>query len=201
MPLRDGALRLYPQWLELRRAENLKLQLQKSLHWEQSRIRIHGREIPIPRLNAWYGDPGCDYQYSGYRLPLHDWTSELLELRQQVQEETGKQFNSLLANWYRDGNDSVGWHSDDEPELGHNPVIASLSLGATRRFNLRHRTRAEETLVSLALNSGSLLLMLGSTQHFWKHCVPKTRKSTFDRINLTFRYVLPKVGKERNIKD
>lgn len=192
VPIEDGEISLYPNWLDDTEAHALLPRLQKTLAWEQSSIRMQGREVRIPRLNAWYGDPGCEYQYSGYQLPLNDWTPELQRLRQKLEGDTGARFNSVLANWYRDGNDSVSWHSDDEPELGRNPVIASISLGATRRFSLKHRTLKQEPPVNLELVSGSLLLMAGCTQHNWKHSLPKTRKSTSARINLTFRHVLHK---------
>ena len=130
----------------------------------------------IPRLNAWYGDDNTDYGYSGIQLDSQRWTKELYVLKDQVQEFTGERFNSVLLNWYRDGSDSVAWHSDDEKELGLNPVIASLSLGQTRQFSLRHKTNKSLPTTSIDLAGGSLLLMKGETQHNWEHCIAKTKK-------------------------
>ena len=190
LQLAGGELTLIHNWLGEHQALDLFDRLRQSLQWEQSHIRLYGRGVSIPRLNAWYADAACEYRYSGYQMPRHDWSEELLMLREKLQLATGLSFNSVLANLYRDGNDSVGWHSDDEPELGHNPVIASISLGEVRRFCLRHKRNQEIADIELMPGSGSLLIMAGSTQHNWKHCLPKTRKSTSARINLTFRRVL-----------
>lgn len=177
-------------WLDGVQATALLHLLQAQLAWEQSTIRVYGRWCKIPRLNAWYADPGCDYAYSGLRMPVNPWTPALQNLRERLQQATGHQFNSVLANLYRDGSDSVGWHADNEPELGRNPVIASLSLGAARVFQLKHCTRADVPRQSIELGHGDLLLMSGVTQHHWHHAIPKTRKPCGIRINLTFRRVL-----------
>jgi alkylated DNA repair dioxygenase AlkB len=159
------------------------------VEWEQHLIRIRGREVASPRLSAWYGDPGAHYRYSGLSLEPRPWLPPILELKTKVEGACDAPFNSVLLNLYRDGADSMGWHSDDEPELGERPVIASLSLGATRRFRLRHRRRKDLEPVAIDLESGSLLIMQGDTQRFWKHQVPKTKRTVEPRINLTFRSI------------
>jgi len=165
--------------------------LRKEVVWEQHRIRIAGREIPCPRRSAWYGDPLAVYRYSGLRLIPRPWTATLCALRERVEHLTGARFNSVLLNLYRDGNDSMGWHADDEPELGERPTISSLSLGATRRFSMRHRERKDLSPLYLELPPGSLLVMAGETQTHWRHQLAKTRKPVGERINLTFRLIRP----------
>ncbi len=192
LDLPDADIWLLENWVPEEAQGPLMSCLQQELHWEQPQITVFGRRHPIPRLNAWYGDPGCHYGYSGHRLPLHSWHPQLAELRQRLQQG-GLVVNSVLANWYRDGNDSNGWHSDDERELGRNPLIVSLSLGETRSFHLRHKQRRAPNR-QLLLPSGSLLIMAGTTQHCWQHSLPKTRRVCGDRLNLTFRYVVPQTG-------
>ncbi|UTW45937.1 alpha-ketoglutarate-dependent dioxygenase AlkB [bacterium SCSIO 12696] len=143
--------------------------------------------MPIPRLNAWYGDRDAHYGYSGTRLPLNDWSVALMQLRQRVEGELNKRFNSALINLYRNGSDSVAWHSDDEAELGESPVIASLSLGAKRRFQMRRKSGGQR--YELTLESGALLVMTGATQRFWQHQVPKENRVEEARINITFRRI------------
>lgn len=157
--------------------------------WRQERIVVYGRAIVQPRLTAWYGDPGARYAYSGLALEPVAWTPLLAELKAQVEAAAGARFDSLLMNLYRDGRDSVSWHSDAEPELGRNPVIASLSFGATRRFQLRSRPPLPPARHELALGHGDLLVMRGATQHQWAHQVPRTARPVGPRINLTFRLV------------
>ena len=185
----DGEVRLYRHWLPTAMADTCLRDLITTLEWQQSRIRIHGQEHAIPRLNAWYGDPGCAYRYSGVRFDPLPWTDTLADIRQRLAATLGIAFNSVLANRYRDGRDSVAWHSDDEPELGHNPVIASVSLGATRRFTLKHKSRKEVPTLAVDLTHGSLLVMAGPTQHHWLHQVAKTTRIVDERVNLTFRYI------------
>lgn len=158
------------------------------LAWGQERLTLYGREHPVPRLMAWYGDPGARYRYSGVMHEPLPWTASLHQLREQLQTLCDTPFNSVLANWYRDGADCMGRHSDDEPELGEEPVIGSLSLGATRRF-LFHRRDVREPSKAIMLTGGSLLLMRGQTQRHWHHSLPRTRKPVGGRINLTFRMV------------
>lgn len=143
--------------------------------------------MAIPRLQAWYGDNYQAYTYSGLTMKALPWTPELGELRKRIEQHTGFLFNSCLANLYRDGNDTVGWHSDDEPELGVNPTIASLSLGESRDFQLKHKITKEK--LTIPLKTGGLLLMSGETQHYWQHCIPRTKRVKSPRINLTFRLI------------
>lgn len=157
--------------------------------WRQDSIKMYGREIPVPRLNAWHGDPGRTYTYSGIALEPEPWTAPLTEIRELVEVELGTSFNSVLVNLYRDGSDGVSWHSDDEPELGPAPTIASVSLGATRRFQLRHRQEPARR-AALDLEHGSVLVMRGSTQRCWHHQVPKTTRQVAPRVNLTFRQIV-----------
>jgi len=187
---RDGDVRLYRNWWSPEQADRLFEALRTELEWQQTRIRMHGKVIPVPRLDVWYGDPGHRYRYSGVQFDPKPWTDTLKAIKCELERRMGLTFNSLLANLYRDGQDSVAWHSDDEPELGVNPVIASLSLGAERRFSLRHKGREYEP-VRLDLPHGSLLLMAGATQHCWQHQLSKTARSPGPRVNLTFRTVYP----------
>lgn len=166
----------------------------KNIAWKSQTISLFGKTMLQPRLVAWFGDPGADYAYSGQRQEVLAWTECLLALRERVQQLTGSRFNSVLANLYRNERDSMGLHADDEPELGERPVIASLSLGETRTFRLKHRSRRDLKPLKLALPTGSLLVMRGDTQRFWKHEVPKSRVACEPRINLTFRWVGQKPG-------
>jgi alkylated DNA repair dioxygenase AlkB len=187
-----GAEVLYfPRWLPQEQARTALVALRNELPWAQHRIRLFGREVLTPRLCAWVGDTGASYAYSGTRFEPLPWNDTLLALRGRLQCEGMGQFNSVLANRYRDGRDSMGWHADDERELGHEPVIASISLGATRRFRLRHR-RDPSQRAELPLEHGSLLLMRGATQANYRHDLPKTTRPVGERINLTFRLVLPR---------
>ena len=171
------------------RTGGLMAGLLETVPWEVEEITIFQKVIPCPRLTAWYGDEGAGYMYSGIPHEPLPWTAELKALRDEVSAATGARFNSALLNRYRGGEDSVSWHRDDEPELGRDPVIASLSLGATRRFKLRHLATKETH--SLDLNDGSLLLMSGPSQREWEHCLTKTKRAVGERINLTFRWVEP----------
>jgi len=156
--------------------------------WKQEHIKMFGKEIDIPRLTAWFGDPERSYTYSGIALTPLEWTPLLNELRAAVEKIAGHEFNSVLLNLYRDANDSVSWHADDEPDLGREPVIGSLSLGASRRFNFRRKTDHADKFESV-LNSGDLVVMRGTSQQLWDHQVPKEPKATEPRINLTFRQI------------
>lgn len=176
----------YPAWLESH--ERVFTVLQDSLNWRQQAIRLFGRQVMQPRLIDWYADEGVRYSYSGITLEPAAWPGELETLRDRLQQASGRRFNSVLCNLYRDGRDSMGWHADNEPELGTSPVIASLNLGAQRRFRVRPRAGGASTGVDLA--PGSLLLMDGDSQHDYQHSVPKTARPVGPRINLTFRSVL-----------
>jgi alkylated DNA repair dioxygenase AlkB len=161
--------------------------LYRQLAWRQDHIKMYGKRIPIPRLQAWYGDQGTAYQYSGLTMQPHPWIPALLTLKGMSEDLADTSFNSVLANLYRDGNDGVGKHADNEPELGQNPIIASFSFGASRNLDFYHNKQSIKRRV--CLNAGSLLVMKGETQHYWQHCVAKTKKVSEPRINLTFRYV------------
>ena len=167
-------------------ADQLLALLQERIPWRQDRITLFGREHPIPRQQCWIADDGLSYRYSGQTMEPERWPDWLIPLTETVGEMAGERFNSVLANHYRDGNDSMGWHSDDEPELGSAPVIASLSLGGTRRFRFRHRYERGRTL-SIDLPHNSLLVMPAGLQAEWQHALPKTRKAVTPRVNLTFR--------------
>lgn len=161
--------------------------LREEVGWHGEEIRIRGRLVPVPRLVAWYGNPGVVYRYSGVVHEPRPWIPVLTELRQWIEGFTGRRFNSVLCNLYRDGKDSMGWHADDEPELGDQPFIASLSFGAERRFRIRHRNHPRT--LDISLQDGDLLLMRGELQRHWWHCVPKTARPCGERLNLTFRHV------------
>ncbi|GAB3332061.1 alpha-ketoglutarate-dependent dioxygenase AlkB family protein [Hymenobacter humi] len=180
-----------PEFLPAAEADALLAQLTAEVAWEQRAIRLFGQEVPQPRLTAWYGDPAAHYTYSGLSWEPMPWSPALLDLRQRLEAATGARYNSVLLNYYRDGRDSMGWHSDDEPELGPAPAIASLSLGATRRFRLRPRSGVVHPPFGLDLPNGSLLLMRGPTQQHWQHALPKTARPVGPRLNLTFRWVHP----------
>ena len=186
----DGAVSYCAGAFESRLADRWFSVLHSDIAWKEEHIVIFGEHRKVPRLVAWYGDPGASYVYSGVRHEPLPWIPPLEEIRERVERLTGHAFNSVLANLYRDGNDGMGWHADDEAELGRDPVIASVSLGATRRFRMRHR-RLRDLTVDLDLEHGSLLVMAGATQHHWVHAVPKTRRPVGERINLTFRRILP----------
>ncbi len=160
----------------------------EDVFWEEGFIKIFGKIQKIPRLQAWYANEDVDYTYSGKKLKRNNWNQILLEIKKIVELETGIKFNSVLANLYRDGEDSMGLHSDNEKELGSNPVIASLSLGATRKIFFRHKYK--KISFSIAQNQGDLLVMSGQTQSFWKHEIKKEKKVLSPRVNLTFRNII-----------
>ena len=174
-------------WLAADEADAMQAALIDEMPWSQHRVRLFGKELPAPRLSAWIGDPGAAYTYSRVRHEPQPWTPTLTRLRERLQAATGAPFNSVLANRYRNGRDSMGWHADDEPELGERPLIASVSLGAPRVFQLKPRGGGRTQ--SLLLTHGSLLLMGGETQRLYVHALPKTARPVGERINLTFRWV------------
>jgi alkylated DNA repair dioxygenase AlkB len=157
--------------------------------WRCEEVVMWGRRMPQPRLTAWYGDAGSRYAYSGIALDPLPWTPFLSDIKARIEAAVGSAFNSVLLNYYRDHRDSVGFHSDDEPELGTQPVIASLSLGEERTFVLKHKRSRAVQPVHLRLASGSLLLMKGDTQRYWRHGVPKESRPCGPRVNLTFRMI------------
>jgi len=186
----DADIEFSPHFYTKDEADALAATLIASAELEQQTLKIFGRDVVTPRLSAWYGDPGASYAYSGLRLEPKPWLPALRDIRSRLASTTGCRFNGVLLNLYRDGRDSMGWHSDDEPELGEEPTIASLSFGGTRRFLLRHRTRPELDTLELLPSHGSLILMAGTTQAAWKHAVPKTARPAAPRLNLTFRTIL-----------
>ncbi|MGH6898419.1 MAG: alpha-ketoglutarate-dependent dioxygenase AlkB family protein [Geminicoccaceae bacterium] len=179
----DGLVDLYEDALAETDADRLFDQLMAATSWRQEIATVMGRRVPIPRLTAWHGEAG--YVYSGIRMTPMPWNPPLLEIKAVAEACAGEPFDSVLLNLYRDGRDSVSWHADNEPGLGRDPVIASISLGAVRRFQMRHRGSSRR--VALDLPSGSCLVMAGATQHHWLHQVPKTARPVGPRINLTFR--------------
>ena len=187
--LPDADVRYAPQWLARDAADALFVALRDGLAWERHRIRLFGREVEAPRLSCWIGDAGATYTYSRTRYEPRPWPDALHAIRERLRTECGADFNGVLANLYRNGNDSMGWHADDEPELGTRPLIASLSLGATRRFAIRHRNNAAPRR-DFELAHGSLLLMDGATQSRYLHALPKTARAVGARINLTFRRLI-----------
>jgi alkylated DNA repair dioxygenase AlkB len=191
-----GADLLYdPRWLPAAAADKLFATLrdpvQAGIDWEVHRLKLFGREVESPRLSRWIGDPGTSYRYSGVRFEPSSWPRALSVVRKAVNAAAGEEFNSVLANLYRDGNDTMGWHSDNEPELGAQPIIASLSLGAERKFVLKSRVAGGDKL-ELQLPHGSLLVMRGDTQRNYRHSLPRTKKASGERINLTFRRIYGK---------
>ena len=162
--------------------------------WRQEEITVYGKPYLQPRLSAWYGE--LAYSYSGIRLDPLPWTPTLLDIKLRVEALVDHEFNSVLLNYYRDQNDGMGMHSDDERELGPHPVIASLSLGEERYFLLKHRSRKDLKTVKLALPAGSLLLMQGETQQYWRHGINKERQPCGPRINLTFRSIRSLTSRE-----
>ena len=183
----DGEVYLLRQFYQRPDADQLFQALRKELAWQQENIIIVGKCVKVPRLVCWYGDHEAVYQYSGVVHEPLPWTADLFRVRQQIEQYCGRYFNSVLANLYRDGSDSMGWHADKEKELGVNPFITSLSLGDERLFKIRHN-KTKQT-IDINLQHGDLLLMGGALQHHWRHCVPKTRKEKTPRINLTFRQI------------
>ncbi|MBR9828886.1 MAG: alpha-ketoglutarate-dependent dioxygenase AlkB [Oceanospirillales bacterium] len=185
--LPDADIRYQPDFMRPADADALLAELLHAVTWRQDRIRLFGKEHPIPRLQAFQADAGIGYTYSGLRMNAAPWLPALLPLKQKLEALCDRPFNALLLNLYRDGQDAMGWHADNEPELGQNPLIASVSLGAPRRFRLRHS--ASRDTHALTLEHGSLLLMAGPTQHHWQHCLPRTKRCQHPRINLTFRLI------------
>lgn len=190
LDLPDGDVVLYPGFFPAAEADRLLRDLLATTAWRQETIKLYGKPIAVPRLTAWYGDEGAGYTYSGIVNDPLPWTPGLIEVKRAVESPAGVTFNSVLLNRYRTGKDSVAWHSDDEPEFGEEPVIASVSFGGTRTFQLRHKRR-KDLRASVELPHGSLLTMRGATQHNWLHRIPKTGREVSERVNLTFRVVRP----------
>lgn len=186
--LPDAALDYYSGWVDSETADAWLQEFINATPWLQPEIHIYGRLVAVPRLVAWYGDSDAGYRYSGLRHEPLPWTPLLQDVRARLESQTGHRFNGVLLNLYRDGRDAMGWHSDDEAELGDCPTVASLSLGAERRFDLR-RKGTGRIQHSLVLGHGSLLVMSGATQHHWQHQIARTSKVLQPRLNLTFRLI------------
>ncbi|MFL6591178.1 MAG: alpha-ketoglutarate-dependent dioxygenase AlkB family protein [Luteimonas sp.] len=189
--LPDADVAIDPGWLAPAQADALFAKLRDGVAWSVHRVRLFGKLVDSPRLSCWIGDPEATYVYSGTRFEPQPWPAALLPVRERLRRETGIAFNSVLANLYRDGRDRMGWHSDNEPELGPHPTIASLSLGTERRFVLKHRSIASLKR-EFTLTHGSLLLMAGETQLHYRHALPERARVHEPRINLTFRRIVPR---------
>ncbi len=188
LDLPEGDVVFYPEFFPPAVADRLLKAIRDTTAWRQERVTLYGRPVNLPRLTAWHGDEGAGYTYSGIANVPKPWTRALLEVKHAIEPVAGVEFNSVLLNRYRTGQDSVSWHSDDEKEFGVNPVIASISFGGARAFQFRHK-RDKAPRASIELTHGSLLVMAGATQHNWVHQIPKTKRAVAERLNLTFRIV------------
>ena len=188
LQLPDSDIVYYPNFLGAKQADHYFKSIKASTPWQQDDITVFGKTYPQPRLTALFGENSKPYSYSNITMHPHAFTAELLELRNKLQMEIGVHFTSCLLNLYRNGQDSNGWHSDDEKALGKNPIIASISLGQERYFHLKHKLK-KDLKQKLLLEHGSLLIMKGETQHCWYHQIPKTAKTIQERINITFRVI------------
>lgn len=186
--LPDADISYYTNFFSTDEADTIFKELHNKTPWQQDIITVYGKNHLQPRLTALYGNEGKPYSYSNIKMQPHHWTLLLQKIKFHIESQAANNFTTVLLNLYRNGNDSNGWHADNEKELGQNPVIASVSFGAERVFQLKHNT--DKTLKkSIILEHGSLLIMKGTTQHFWKHQIPKTTKKVAPRINLTFRVI------------
>lgn len=185
----NAEVTFYRNFFESKESDEIFRILYEEINWRQDKMKLYGKDIDLPRKTAWYGDPDKSYTFSGIHLDPEPWTPTLLQIKERIEEISTVQFNSVLLNLYRHGNDGISWHTDAEPELGKNPVIASVSFGGTRRFMFRHR-KNQNLKTEVELTHGSLLLMAGETQHFWQHQIPKTSRKVEPRINLTFRLII-----------
>ncbi|HWB24736.1 MAG TPA: alpha-ketoglutarate-dependent dioxygenase AlkB [Chitinophagaceae bacterium] len=184
----QGEVLLFPGIFSAMESDTYFTQLVNEINWRHEAIKMFGKQVIQPRLTAWYGDEGKSYSYSGITMHPLPWAGALLQIKQRTETLCGITFNSALLNYYRDGRDSMGWHRDDEKELGINPAIASVSFGAARKFQFRNY--ADKSIIrSTQLTHGSLLLMRGQTQHYWQHQLPKTSTATGPRVNITFRVI------------
>lgn len=186
--LPDANIIYYPQFFDKNEADAIFEQLTIDIPWQQDEIRVFGKTHPQPRLTALYGNEGKSYSYSNIKMQPKAWNPLLQNIKSKVENVSSTNFSTVLLNLYRDGKDSNGWHSDNEKELGINPIIASVSFGTERIFQLKHNT-ISSLKQNIVLEHGSLLLMKGTTQHCWKHQIPKTAKKIGVRINLTFRII------------
>lgn len=184
----DASIIYYPNFFSVAEADSLFSTLEKEIPWQQDDIKVFGKIYPQPRLTALFGTKEKAYTYSNMTMYPHDWSQILLQIKEKIEKVSDSIFTTVLLNYYRDGKDSNGWHTDNEKELGTNPIIASISFGSERVFQMKHNHLKDQKL-NINLEHGSLLLMKGTTQHFWKHQIPKTTKPIGARINLTFRII------------
>lgn len=186
--LPNSSIDYYPHLFDMEKAHLLYTKLYNEIQWQQDSIKVYGKNYLQPRLMALYGNEGKPYSYSNILMQPHPWNALLTYIKEEVETLCQEKFTTVLLNLYRDGKDSNGWHADNEKELGRSPVIASVSFGAERSFHLQHNS-IKEAKQKIILEHGSLLIMKGETQHFWKHQIPKTAKPMEPRINLTFRNI------------
>ncbi len=185
----NAEVTFYRNFFDSQESDRIFEILRDEINWRQDKMKLYGKDINLPRKTAWYGDMDKSYTFSGIHLNPEPWTPTLLEVKERIEDVAGVEFNSVLLNLYRHGNDGISWHTDEEPELGENPVIGSVSFGGTRKFMFRHR-QDKNIKAEVELTDGSFLLMAGETQHFWQHQIPKTSRHVEPRINLTFRVIL-----------
>lgn len=185
--IRNGEFIYLPNFFTKQESDFLFNLLKINVLWKQESMNMYGKRVDFPRLTSWYGDNDKPYSFSGITLDPNPWTKELLEIKAKIEPIADVNFNSVLLNRYRNGSDSISWHTDAEKELGRNPIIASVNFGATRNFQLRHIETKEK--IDIDLSHGCLLIMQGELQHFWQHQIPKTTKPVNERINLTFRVI------------
>jgi len=186
--IENGEYLYVPNFFNKIESDNFLKLLRENIIWKQESMNMYGKKIDFPRLTAWYGDNDKPYTFSGITLQPIPWNFEIIEIKNKIETIVNVLFNSVLLNLYRDENDSISWHTDAEPELGKNPVIASVNFGEIRKFQLRHIKTKEK--IEIELTNGSLLIMQGELQHFWQHQVPKTKEKKNERINLTFRVII-----------
>lgn len=186
--LPDAEIEYFPNFFSPEQSYTFFERLKTEIPWQQDTITVYGKNHLQPRLTALYGNEGKPYGYSNIVMQPHHWNPLLIFIKEEIEKECQENFTSVLLNYYRTGQDSNGWHADNEKELGRNPIIASVSFGAERVFQLKHNS-IETAKQNITLQNGSLLIMKGTTQHFWKHQIPKTQKEVGGRINLTFRII------------
>lgn len=183
----DGECLYYPNFFDQKESNSYLNKLYHKIEWSQEEMFIYGKQVKFPRLSAWYGEKEKTYSFSGKTYTPLVWNESLLAIKYKVEEFCNTSFNSVLLNLYRNGADSMGWHADNEQELGRNPTIASVNFGAARKFQLKHLMSKEK--IEVVSEHGSLLIMKGKLQHYWQHQIPKTKLKVSERINLTFRKV------------
>ncbi len=187
--LPGAAITFFENFLSIEESNKLYKSLLENTIWEQDQMTIYGKNVNLPRLTSWYGTVDKTFAYAGSEDKMHPWSADLLLIKERIEQEVAIKFTRCLLNYYRDGNDSVDWHQDYEGAHRKNTIIASVSFGATRPFQLKHVTRKDLSRKDILLTHGSLLLMKGATQENWKHKIPKTTKKILPRINLTFRWI------------